>query len=44
MDDFAQQPAADRTVDDQAVPLALRIVDAICDNQPLQIPWDRFYR
>lgn len=26
-----------------AVPLAVSIVEAVCDNQPLQIPWSRFY-
>ncbi len=31
-------------IDANAVPLAVRIVEAICDNQPLQIPWDMFYR
>ena len=42
--DTLRQLAADRTIDDRAVPLALRIVEAICDNQPLNIPWDLFYR
>ena len=32
------------TIDKDAVPLALCIVEAICDNQLLQIPWDLFYR
>ena len=27
-----------------ALPLAVSIVDAVCDNQPLVIPWDRFYK
>ena len=27
-----------------ALPLAVSIVDAVCDNQPLKIPWDRFYQ
>jgi glycerol-3-phosphate dehydrogenase (NAD(P)+) len=31
-------------IDENAVPLAVRIVEAICDNQPLQIPWNMFYR
>jgi glycerol-3-phosphate dehydrogenase (NAD(P)+) len=26
-----------------AVPLALAIIDAVCENQPLRIPWSRFY-
>ena len=42
--DTLKQLAAERTIDDRAVPLALRIVRAICDNQPLHIPWDLFYR
>ena len=25
------------------VPLAASIVEAVCDNQPLKISWDRFY-
>ena len=44
MGDTLKQLAAERTIDDRAIPLALRIVEAICDNQPLHIPWDRFYR
>jgi glycerol-3-phosphate dehydrogenase (NAD(P)+) len=31
-------------IDRNAAPLAAAIVNAICDNQPLQIPWHRFYR
>jgi len=27
----------------KAVPLAASIVEAVCDNQPLLIPWSRFY-
>ena len=27
-----------------AVPLANAIINAICENQPLAIPWDNFYR
>jgi len=34
----------DGKIDGNAVPLAVRIVEAICDNQPLQIPWHMFYR
>lgn len=26
-----------------ALPLTLSIIDAICRNKPLQIPWDKFY-
>lgn len=28
--------------DKNMLPLAVRIIEAICDNQPLQIPWHRF--
>jgi len=28
----------------KAVPLAASIVEAVCDNQPLLIPWSRFYQ
>ena len=31
-------------IESNAVPLAVAIIDAICDNQPLEIPWDKFYR
>ncbi|MEJ2166812.1 MAG: hypothetical protein P8X90_14885 [Desulfobacterales bacterium] len=31
-------------IDGNAVPLAGAIVEAICDNQPMQIPWKKFYR
>ena len=27
----------------QSVPLTLSIVEAVCDNQPLRIPWNKFY-
>jgi glycerol-3-phosphate dehydrogenase (NAD(P)+) len=27
-----------------AIPLAVAIIEAICENQPLEIQWDRFYR
>ena len=30
-------------IDSSAVPLAISIVQAVCDNQLLQIPWNRFY-
>ena len=33
-----------KRIEFNAIPLALKIVEAICDNQPLQIPWDKFYR
>ena len=33
-----------KKLDGNAIPLAASIVDAICDNQPLRIPWNRFYR
>lgn len=33
----------DRKIDRNSVPLAVSIVEAVCDNQPLQIPWSRFY-
>jgi glycerol-3-phosphate dehydrogenase (NAD(P)+) len=32
------------TIDGSAIPLAMSIVRAICDNQHLQIPWNQFYR
>jgi glycerol-3-phosphate dehydrogenase (NAD(P)+) len=32
------------TIDGNAIPLAMNIVRAICDNQPLEIAWNRFYR
>jgi glycerol-3-phosphate dehydrogenase (NAD(P)+) len=31
-------------IDGSAVPLAVAIVEAICENHPLQIPWHKFYR
>lgn len=31
-------------IDGTAIPLALCIVEAICDNRPMQLPWSRFYR
>ena len=31
-------------IDGNAVPLAVAIVEAICDNQPMHIPWHKFYR
>ncbi len=33
-----------KKIDGNAIPLAASIVDAICDNQPLLIPWNQFYR
>jgi len=31
-------------IEGNAIPLAVAIIDAICDNQPLEIHWDKFYR
>jgi glycerol-3-phosphate dehydrogenase (NAD(P)+) len=31
-------------VNRNAVPLAIAITDAICENRPLQIPWNMLYR
>ncbi|UCD79350.1 MAG: hypothetical protein JSW26_28785 [Desulfobacterales bacterium] len=31
-------------MDDNAVPLAIAIIEAICENRPMHIPWDKFYR
>ncbi|MBW2428054.1 MAG: glycerol-3-phosphate dehydrogenase [Deltaproteobacteria bacterium] len=39
-----RQLIASAKIDGKAVPLAVRIIEAICDNQPLQIPWNMFYR
>ena len=39
-----KQLADSGKIDRDAVPLAGAIVDAICDNHPMQIPWHRFYR
>ena len=39
-----KQMIANGKIDENAVPLAVRIVEAICDNQPLKIPWNTFYR
>jgi glycerol-3-phosphate dehydrogenase (NAD(P)+) len=33
-----------KKIDCNAIPLAVKIVEAVCDNQPLQIPWEMFYR
>jgi len=35
---------ADRKIDGNSIPLATKIVEAVCDNRPLQIPWNLFYR
>ena len=32
-----------KQIDRAAIPLGITIMDAICDNIPMQIPWDRFY-
>jgi glycerol-3-phosphate dehydrogenase (NAD(P)+) len=39
-----KQWLADKKMDGHSIPLASKIVEAICDNQPLQIPWNLFYR
>ena len=39
-----RQLVASAKIDGNAVPLAVKIIEAICDNQPLQIPWNMFYR
>lgn len=31
-------------VDEKAVPLAAAIIEAICENKPMQVPWHKFYR
>jgi glycerol-3-phosphate dehydrogenase (NAD(P)+) len=33
-----------KKLDVSAIPLAVGIVAAVCDNQPLNIPWNMFYR
>lgn len=32
-----------KQIDRAAIPLGITIMDAICDNIPMQIPWGRFY-
>ena len=39
-----QQLIAGGEIDGNAVPLAAAIVDAICDNHPMHIAWQKFYR
>ena len=39
-----QQLIAKREIDGEAVPLAVAIVEAICENRPMHIPWKKFYR
>jgi glycerol-3-phosphate dehydrogenase (NAD(P)+) len=39
-----KQLIENKKIDGNAIPLAASIVNAICDNQPLQIPWHQFYR
>ena len=34
----------DMKINGNSIPLATKIVEAICDNLPLQIPWNLFYR
>ena len=35
---------ADMKINGNSIPLATKIVEAICNNLPLQIPWNLFYR
>jgi glycerol-3-phosphate dehydrogenase (NAD(P)+) len=35
---------AGKKIDGNSIPLATKIVEAICDNLPLQIPWNLFYQ
>jgi glycerol-3-phosphate dehydrogenase (NAD(P)+) len=39
-----KQWLADKKIDGHCIPLASKIVAAICDNQHLRIPWNLFYR
>ena len=39
-----RQLIANGKIGGNEVPLAVRIIEAICDNQPLQVPWTLFYR
>ena len=39
-----KQWLAEKKIDGNSIPLASKIVEAICDNLPLQIPWNLFYR
>ena len=34
---------AQKQIDRAALPLAIAIMDAVCDDKPMQIPWKRFY-
>jgi len=34
----------DGRINQDSIPLAVSIVAAVCDNQPMHIPWNRFYR
>lgn len=38
-----QQLISKGEIDGNAVPLAVAIVDAICENHPMHIPWQKFY-
>ncbi len=31
-------------IDSRAIPLAVAIIAAVCENRPLEIPWEAFYR
>ena len=33
-----------KKIDSVAFPLAVSIIEAICENQPMEIPWKKFYR
>ncbi len=39
-----RQLIENKIIDGAHVPLAISIIEAICDNQHLQIPWNQFYR
>jgi glycerol-3-phosphate dehydrogenase (NAD(P)+) len=39
-----KQLIAHKKIDGNFIPLTVRIVEAICDNQALQIPWGMFYK
>jgi glycerol-3-phosphate dehydrogenase (NAD(P)+) len=39
-----KQLVANGKIDGSAIPLAVAILEAICENQSLEIPWDKFYR
>jgi len=39
-----QELIASGEIDGKAVPLGVAIVEAICENRPMHIPWEKFYR